>query len=476
MSLTTLVVIATTALAPAASELTPTQEADAQVELQAIRSEIASLREQCLNSASWLTQERAEQIRAVVRDVLADTTTRESLQSVHPTAGWDNGIFLESPDASFKLFIRGSEQVRFTYDHRPSVLGVTPSGSQDTWGSEIRRLKITLEGHVIDPTWKYKVELVFPAGQTVLDDAYLEKELAKGLNLRAGQFKVPFLREFLISDTNMLMVDRSSIESFFSASRAQGVQLQWLQGDLQLSAAAVNAIQVKSNYFSSGNTKNIPWDSQVVADYAFAARAEWKAAGSWAQLKDQTAWIGDEFGVLFGVAGEVEKKANNQGVPAMYGDLEPFVMSATADVLFQFSGANIFAFGVWRVVDPGQDGLADANQFGIVVQGGYFVNEKVELTARYEYGDADSNPNDIPATLNTLNGNGYSIFNAVTVGANWYIHKQRVKVSGDIGYAFDGVGAFAKNGNGFLADGTSASGEFDEGGQVVAKLQLQVLW
>lgn len=476
MSLTSFIVMATAGLTSPASDVTPQQEAAAQAELQLIRTEIAELRAQGVDETAWLTEERANQVRAIVNDVLADSASRESLQSVHPTAGWNNGIFLESPDANFNLIIRGSEQIRFTYDHRPSIIGVTPGGSENTWGTEIRRLKFIFEGNVIDPTWRYKVELVFPAGNTVLDDAYLEKELTAGLSLRAGQFKTPFLREFLTSEMLLTMVDRSSIESFFSAGRGQGIQLQWLEGNLQLTGAYINAVQVKSNYFSSGSTKNVAWGSEVFAEYAFAARAEWKAAGEWAQFRDQTGWIGEEFGVLLGLAGEIEQKDNDQGVPAMYGDLRPFVMSATTDVLFQFSGASIFAYGVWRVVEPEQAGLADANQFGFVVQGGYFISDTVELTARYEYGDADSNPNDIPDTLNTLNGNGYSIFNAVTIGANWYIHKQRVKVSSDVGYAFDGVGAFANSGNGFLADGTNASGEFDESGQIVAKLQLQLLW
>jgi hypothetical protein len=34
-----------------------------------------------------------------------------------------------------------------------------------------RRLKSIFEGNVIDPRWKYKVEMIFPRGTVVLDDA-----------------------------------------------------------------------------------------------------------------------------------------------------------------------------------------------------------------------------------------------------------------------------------------------------------------
>ena len=78
--------------------------------------------------------------------------------------------------------------------------------------------------------------------------------------------------------------------------------------------------------------------------------------------------------------------------------------------------------------------------------------------------------------LNTLNNNGYETLNAVGVGANWFISKQRVKLAADVSYALDGIGAFQNAGNGFLPDGTSSSGEFNQDGQVMGRMQLQVMW
>lgn len=464
------------AFASAAAASTHAQEVSIDDTLAQIRAEIAELRSQGIDGSAWLTQERAEAIRGVVQDVLSDASTRQSLQETSATGGWKDKFFLSSPDGNYTLDIKGFTQVRWAYDSRASVNGLTNGGSEDTWGFGVRRMKITFEGTVVDPSWKYKVELSYISGDATVDDSWVEKTLATGLSLKVGQFKTPFMRESLAADTVTLMLDRSSVDGFFSSGRAQGLQLNWLSGDVQFTAAYLNAFEVKSNYMSSGTTRNLPWPSTKTSQYAFAGRMEWKPAGKWAQFKDFSSARGEEFGMLIGLAGEIEKKDNAQGVPAMYGDINPSIMAATVDLSFDFSGASLFTSGVWRSIDPETAGYATANQFGFVLQGGFFISDTVELTARYEYGDADSNPNDITPVLNTLNGNGYSIFEAVTVGANWYIAKQRVKVSTDLGYAFDGVGAFANAGNGFLADGTSSTGAFDQGGQVLARMQLQLIW
>ena len=65
----------------------------------------------------WLTQERSDQIRGVVTDVLADAETRVSLQSSGMTAGWDDGFFLASPDGRFRLEVGGMVQTRYMYSH-----------------------------------------------------------------------------------------------------------------------------------------------------------------------------------------------------------------------------------------------------------------------------------------------------------------------------------------------------------------------
>jgi hypothetical protein len=65
-----------------------------QGEIAAMRAELASIR--AAQQESWVTQERATQIRAVVQDVLADSATRESFRTDGAQCGYDHGSFIRS--------------------------------------------------------------------------------------------------------------------------------------------------------------------------------------------------------------------------------------------------------------------------------------------------------------------------------------------------------------------------------------------
>ncbi|MFM9096839.1 MAG: hypothetical protein ACKOQW_00895, partial [Phycisphaerales bacterium] len=58
----------------------------------------------------WLGEQRAAQIREVVRDVLADSEQRASLRDGGMTAGWNDGFFLASPDGRFRMNLGGFVQ------------------------------------------------------------------------------------------------------------------------------------------------------------------------------------------------------------------------------------------------------------------------------------------------------------------------------------------------------------------------------
>ena len=79
----------------------------------------------------------------------------------------------------------------------------------------------------------------------------------------------------------------------------------------------------------------------------------------------------------------------------------------------------------------------DQGSLGVVVQGGYLLQDDLELIARYSYGDIEG------ANYGTVNQPG-NFFGAgdnlsiLTIGANWFINSN-VKFTMDWGYAFDTV-------------------------------------
>ncbi|HVP74281.1 MAG TPA: hypothetical protein VMS30_11125, partial [Phycisphaerales bacterium] len=118
---------------------------DLQGQVDALRAE---------NDEQWLTEARANEIRGLVQDVLADADTRASLLQTGSMAGYDKGFFVSSADGNYLLRIGGQLQVRYVYNLQDSD-GATDDNRS---GFEVRRAKLIMRGHVFDPSWTYDVQ------------------------------------------------------------------------------------------------------------------------------------------------------------------------------------------------------------------------------------------------------------------------------------------------------------------------------
>ena len=124
-----------------ATSATVTQSSDSvQAELAALRAELAEFAQ--LQASDALTTERAAEIRATVRDALADASSRTSLQGSGATAGYDNGFFVSSADGNFSLRVGVLEQVRFVWEFDTDA----------DMGFENRRNQLDFGGHMFDPS------------------------------------------------------------------------------------------------------------------------------------------------------------------------------------------------------------------------------------------------------------------------------------------------------------------------------------
>jgi len=504
-----------TSLALAGSALGADTQNDTARQLQELRAanerlaDKVSRLEHAAGMDKWLTDQRASEIRAIVTDVLADSASRSSLQSDGATAGWSKdqgGFFLASPSGDFKLNIKGQIQTRWAYNHRDTngITGTVPQS--DTWGFENRRTKLTFAGNVIDPSWTYEIKLVMnrtPAsisagGQTFsngnivgsVEDIWAQKDLGDGWALRVGQFKTPFLREELVSSSTQLAAERSLVGDVYTTKYAQGLQLevggksgdQWhgmfFYGDgmranasLVPSSATANA----GNYAGSFTTTY----SQNTTDYAFAGRVEYLGAGTWKAMKDFNSYRGDDTSWMLGLAGMAQGlRPVNQGAPA--ADSTDSMWGVTADATFNFGGATLFAYGVYRHVQLEGDvavrggGTSDhMDQWGAVVQGGYFISSEVELFTRYEMGNTDTDQFRVAEPGVSLDSD-----TILTAGLNYFVGgSKNLKWTTDFGYAFTAIGDFNNSGADWLTDlsTTAGNGSTNEG-QWVIRSQFQLLF
>jgi hypothetical protein len=125
-----LFVAAAVGLATTSFADTPTNN-ELRQEIQALRAEVSAMRSQA--DDSWLNERRAEEVKTLIHDVLADADTRASLAGDGMTAGHNGHFFLASADGGFLLNVGG--QIQFRY-----IATVTPSRATPTRRTTMTRV------------------------------------------------------------------------------------------------------------------------------------------------------------------------------------------------------------------------------------------------------------------------------------------------------------------------------------------------
>jgi hypothetical protein len=409
--------------------------------IRRLENEVAALQ---ARHDPWLSESRAREVRALVRDVLADADTRVGLLQNHAAAGWEKGFYLAGGDGRFRLNVKGYVQARYVANSQER------SPSDDfRQGFENSRTQLFFEGHVIDPGWTYRIQGDFAraSGSFKLLDAWVKRSLAPGWQIAAGQFRMPLLREFLVVETNQLAVDRSLVHQEFSGVRTQGVMLEWQAAHWRWSGSFDDGVP------SSGGAPNKPWSAEDV-EWSVSSRLESLLTGAWTQFADFTSFRGDDTGAMLGAAIHAE-----QGESGTAND-ELDLVTWTTDVSIHFDGASVFAAYVGRSIDGGG---ANRDQHAIVVQGGVFITDTLQPFSRLEWADGDdSSPDLLVATL----------------GVNQFFARQRLKWTTDVGYGFHEVSSTW--GNGFIGSGGDAVGwradRPGEDGQIVLRSQVQLVF
>ncbi len=377
---------------------------------------------------------RADALHDLVREILADADTRASLQDSNLTAGHNGHFFLADAAGGFRMEISGQLQNRFVLNLRDD------SGDDDGRGGfDIRRAKISFDGHLGDPTFEYKISLDLL--DEALSDGYVLKQLDDGWSLKVGQFKPPFLREALNSSKRLLAVERSLVgdQSVWNQGRSLGLELQYAQD-------AFHAIAALHNGFRNDNVIALEEDTE----FALTARGEWLLAGSWRQLRDYSSRPDDPFAALIGtaVAYEVDEYGTLSGP-------EEERLSWTADLSIEGGGANAFVAVITQQAD--RDGGTEFDRYGVVVQGGVLVADDLECFIRYEYGDLDEP--------------GEADLSVITAGFTRFFSGHNLKWQTDVGYGLNEVDdAWARSSAGWQADAPG------EDGQVVIRTKIQLLF
>lgn len=486
---------------------------------------------------SWLNTRRAEEVKMLVREVLGDADMRESLLNDGLASGHDGQRFwVGSVDGSFLLHLGGQMQARYIFNRvdRPlaideeefvqfgpgntAVIPANTSGDRNTGGFQMRRMKLRLGGHVIDPKFTYGLQFngnfaatdrIFlddspnlsttnpPASlqfagslpnigvatgtngsDTFVEDAWIAHTFKEDWRVKVGQFKGPFLREESVDSSHQLAVERSLIADYMTVDRTQGVELHWQNETKPWRFAAM----LHDGSYAAGSDFD-----RDMTEFAITGRAEWLASGSWAQFDDFAAWSSDGKGLLFGAAvdWEMGERGRVPVITHFTDDIEESYVRGAYDVLkwtFDVSyenpdlmGLSMYVAIIGQHLENHSDRLlpmGDAQQYGAVAQAGIFLlPDRLNVYARYEWLDLDG------LVYAIVPGDGHYTYpigdpfddalHLVTVGGNYFFAGHAAKLSGDVVWSVNGL-PFNATGAGLRSDAG--------GGQLSFRSQFQLMF
>lgn len=341
--------------------------------------------------------------RAYEAELRADAALRMSEAAAG--AGWEKGKFYISDGDANTLNFGGWAQFRYLMNFRD---GSANSDDDFTHGFQTQRTRLIASGTIASKDLYYEIEGEFnrTTGNFGLLNAFARFSFENGVTVRAGQYKVNLNREQNVSDPRQLAVDRSVVDQVFGQSRSQGVGVGY----------SGESFRASGDFTDGAGTLNTTFDSPSEADLALTGRADFKwGEADWKQFDSFSSWRGNKYGGMAGLAAHYQSGGSTGVGPTNDVDF----LQVTGDVTTQGDGWNVFLAGVWRSTETP---TLDADDMGVVLQGGYFISDQTELFARYDVV--------IPDDSRTNSEN----FNTVTAGVNYFLFpkSQAAKFTADV--------------------------------------------
>ena len=268
-----------------------------------MRAELAAIRVQ--QREQWLDEARAEQVRAIVRDVISDTSTRTSYQTGEWTAGLSNvtgaGLSIVGDDGATSMKLNGMVQTRFVASSAYGTTTSSPGNTTTRWGFEDKTVFLALSGTLLDRSLSYLSVLAYTSqsnrfiavpGAVRVVYARIRKDLGQGWAVGCGLLNVPWdLESDYVGSMRLTLGDYSIFNYRFGAGKQPGAAIGWT-GDWFRACAGV---------FSQINASVPGWDNTQNLSFAVSGRAEIKWGASWDQITRTSGAVGDAPGVVLGL-------------------------------------------------------------------------------------------------------------------------------------------------------------------------------
>lgn len=209
----------------------------------ALQAEIAAMKSAIKQLQRQVDQAQAQ--AAAASATAASAKASGSGDDLDLKVKWKGAPELSSGDGKFKMKVRGRVQTEFNSIDQDEAR----TGRPDVNAAEIRRARLGVEG-VVWGDVGYIAEIDFANDVTALKDAYVEYTgLAKGLSLRAGNFKTPNGLEEMTSGNYLTFLERAAFTEAWGLDRQIGGGAIYTQDHFTLSAGIFGPLPVNDELF-----------------------------------------------------------------------------------------------------------------------------------------------------------------------------------------------------------------------------------
>ncbi len=343
------------------------------------------------------------------------------------------GFTVASADERYSLNLRARVQLRTTLGRDDDTT---------TLEAQVRTLRFFIAGNVLVPELKYLIQFAFGANDFDKDssspifDAYVEYVKIRDLNVRAGQYFVPFDRARTIREFALQFVDRQAVVRELSLDRDVGIMfsstdLFGLGGRL-----AYNA------FIGGGDGRNRIATSSAVGPQKpgvlLIGRITVRPFGPFDDDMEGDLTRASNPRLAIGAAAGYNFASDRD--KSTYGNtytLGTFDYAHTAaDLVFKWRGLSLLTEFLYRKADrETHTGTSNGQMltersrsgYGYFVQGGQLLTSRLELTARWE---------ELKGTDRALKDVARASGRQVGGGMNFYVNGHFFKLQSDYFYAF----------------------------------------
>jgi phosphate-selective porin OprO/OprP len=416
----------------------------------ALEAKVEAL-EQKVDQLQFDQQTTKAAVAAEASLVRSDADSRSLILSgqVPLTSGYDPtaGFVIRSADGAFSLRPGLVLDVRnMTSDRLGIVKGgggeVAKTGDDIQNGWDLTRVRLTLAGNYTQAV-NYFLQFQDDQGSSfALLDAYISYHFgSSAFSLKVGQFKDPLWHERNLSEANLLAVDRSLADALIGSGetgRVQGAAILYDQGRLRMQGVIHDGFNsLNTKFFDSGGLAGGVGGGAGVTptNFGVTGRAEYLVVGErtenshpFKQYDSGFTSLGNQQNFVIAGAGADYSQAGSNDVFFHTIDIQ-------YNNTFGFSAYAAY-LGAYRDLHANQ-GVKAGNYYdpGFLIQAAYLVTEKLEPFIRYDYAYLAGD-----STASSLGVRDHAV-QEVTIGANYYLYHQNLKLTLDGTWLPDGAPA-----------------------------------